>query len=326
VKTLRIGIIGCGGMAARHADAYAKLDGVELAAFCDVIGPKAEAFASDRGGEAFTDTAAMLDAARLDAVSVTTTPTAHCAPAVAALERGVHVLCEKPLAPSVAEAAAMVDAAARAGRTLMTGHTYRFREEIIKTKELLQAAAIGKPLFAHNTFSGEWRGVVDSWFVRPEVSGGGIVLDNGSHSIDLFHHLFGDTRRVWASLDRVNETIKVEDTALILTEHESGVRGTIELSWSVPKPREWYLEIHGTHGSIRVKFGEVQLWTSRSPDWTRSPTNAEYQNGFDRMIDCFVKSIRTRTPPPVDGRDGLRAIEVIEEIYHQAPAGLTGRA
>jgi len=235
------------------------------------------------------------------------------------------VLCEKPLAPSVADAAAMVDAAALAERTLMTGFTYRFREEIIRTKELLKAAAIGKPLFAHNTFSCLWHGVVDSWFVRPEVSGGGIVLDNGSHSIDLFHHLFGDTRRVWASLDRLNDAIEVEDTALIMTEHESGVRGTIELSWSVPKPRDAYLEIVGTNGTLQVAFGQVRLWTSQSAEWTTCPVSAEYQNGFDRMIAHFVESIRTGTPPPVNGRDGLRAIEVIEQIYRQAPAGVTGR-
>jgi predicted dehydrogenase len=325
VNALRVGIIGCGNMANNHAKAWTKLHGVELTAFADTAQPKAAKLAGEYGGHAYGDAAEMLDTERLDAVSVTTPPTAHCAPTVAALECGAHVLCEKPLAPSTADAAAMVDAADRAKRMLMTGFTYRFREDVIKTKELLRNGDIGKPLFAHNSFSCQWRGVVDSWFVRPAISGGGIVLDNASHSIDLFHHLFGDTRRVCASLDRLNEAIDVEDTALILTEHESGVRATIELSWSVPRPREWYLEIYGTDGTIRVKFGEVQLWTSGSADWTICRTNAEYQNGFDRMIARFVECIRTNTPLPVSGRDGLRAIEVIEQIYDQAPTTVTGR-
>ncbi len=238
----------------------------------------------------------------------------------------MHVLCEKPLAASIEDAAEMVRTADEANVTLMTGYSYRFRQEIVTTKELLKGGAIGKPLFAHNVFSCRMDGVADSWLVDQAVSGGGIVLDNGSHSIDLFHHLFGDMRRVCASLDRLNEAIAVEDTALILTEHESGVSGTIELSWSVPRPREWYLEIYGTDGTIQVKFGEVRHSSAGAADWTTSPGCLDFQDGFDRMIAHFVESVSTGTPPSVNGRDGLRAIEVIEQIYREAPADLTGRA
>jgi len=326
MDTMHIGIIGCGGIARCHAKAYAKLDGVEFAAFCDIAEHKAAEFVEQYGGRAFGSVDAMLDAGRLDAVSVATTPVAHHGPAIAALGRGVHVLCEKPLAASVENAADMVRIAEESNALLMTGYPYRFREEIVTTKELLKGGAIGKPLFAHNTFSCRADRIAETWFVNRAVSGGGIVLDNGSHSIDLFHHLFGDTRRVHASLDRLNTTIEVEDTALIMTEHESGVSGTIELSWSVPRPREWYLEIYGTKGTIQVKFGEVRYGNTASAEWHTRPGCLDFQDGFDRMIAHFVQCVRTGTTPSPGGRDGLRAIEVIEQIYREAPADVTGQA
>jgi predicted dehydrogenase len=323
---LHIGIVGCGNIAGCHAKAYTKLDGIELAAFCDIEEQKAAKFVQQYGGRAFGSLDAMLDADRLDAVSVATTPTAHRGPAIAALERGVHVLCEKPLAPSAADAAAMVQAADGSKAMLMTGYPYRFRVEPMIAKEWLKGGMIGKPLFAHNSFSGHWAGVVDSWFVRPAISGGGIVLDNGSHSIDLFHYLFGSTRQVHASLSRVNSAIEVEDTALILTEHDSGVSGSIELSWSVPRSHDWYLEIYGTEGTIKIKFGEARYITATSDEWQTRPGCTDFQDGFDRMIAHFVGCLRTGTPPSPSGRDGLRAIEVIEQIYREAPAEVTGRA
>jgi predicted dehydrogenase len=325
MQQLRIGIIGCGGIANCHAKAYAKLDGIEFTAFCDIVKPKAAKFVEQYGGEAFDSVDAMLEAGRLDAVSVATTPTAHRGPAVAALKRGVHVLSEKPLAGSVADATAMVRAADETNAILMTGYPYRFRVEIATVQELLKGGAIGTPLFAHNTFSAHFDGVAKTWFVNRAISGGGIVLDNGSHAIDLFHHLFGDTRRAYASLKRLNEAIHVEDTALILTEHESGVSGTIELSWSVPAPREWYLEIYGTQGTIQVKYGQVRHRDAASAQWTTRPGCTDFQDGFDRQIAHFVQCVRTGTAPMVTGRDGLRAIEVIEQLYRQAPAEVTGR-
>ena len=325
MSKLRVGLVGCGNIAGCHAKAYAKLDGVELAAFCDIEEQKAGRFVEQYGGRAFADVDAMLAAVKLDAVSVATTPTAHRGPAIAALERGVHVLCEKPLASSAADAAAMVRAADESNAVLMTGYPYRFRVEPMTAKEWLEGGLIGKPLFAHNSFSGHWAGVVDSWLVRPAISGGGIVLDNGSHSIDLFHYLFGNMRRVHASLSRVNGGIEVEDTALILTEHDSGVSGTIELSWSVPRSHEWYLEIYGTEGTIQVKFGQARYANIASAEWHTHPGCPDYQDGFERMIARFIECLRTGTPPSPSGRDGLRAIEIIEQIYDQAPTAITGR-
>jgi predicted dehydrogenase len=326
MSKLRIGIVGCGNIAGCHARAYTKLDGIELAAFCDIEEQKAARFVEQYSGRAFADVEAMLKADRLDAVSVATTPTAHRGPAIAALKRGVPVLCEKPLAPSVADGAAMVQAAEQSKAMLMTGYPYRFRVEPMTAKEWLKGGVIGQPLFAHNSFSGQWLGVVDSWFVQPAISGGGIVLDNGSHSIDLFHYLFGNVRQVHASLSRVNSGIEVEDTALILTEHDSGVSGSIELSWSVPRSHDWYLEIYGTQGTIKIRFGEARYITAASDEWQTRPGCTDFQEGFDRMIAHFVQCLRTGTPPSPSGRDGLRAIEVIEQIYRQAPPKITGRA
>ena len=315
-KNVYIGVIGCGDIANYHIKAYDKNEYAKLVAFCDIEEKKALKFAEQYGTEHRIDYRELLEnIEKLDAISICTPPVSHKEIAVAALKKNVNVLCEKPLAINAAEAEEMVDAAAESSAFLMTAYPFRFREEMLKTKQLLEKGTIGTPLFAHNSFSFLVEDIHQRWFTKKEISGGGIIIDNGSHATDIFHFLFGEIADVAARATIHDPRNKVEDNALILLGMKNGLYGTIELSWSVPFPEEDYLEIYGSSGTITVSSGYARYRNSDSKQWVYIQTDPAFQAGFDNEIDHFIHCIRNKKQPRSTGADGLKALQVIEKIY-----------
>ncbi len=315
-KDVYIAVIGCGGISNCHIKAYGKNQYAKLVVFCDIEEKKTLKFAEQYGAEHYIDYRELLEnIEKLDAISICTPPVSHKEIAVAALKKNVNVLCEKPLAINAAEAEEMVDAAAQSSAFLMTAYPFRFREEMLKTKQLLEKETIGTPLFAHNAFSFLVENIHQTWFTKKEISGGGIIIDNGAHAIDIFHFLFGDIADVAARTRIHDRRNKVEDNALILLEMKSGLCATIELSWSVPFPQEDYLEIYGSRGTITVSSRYVRYRNSDSKQWVYAQTDPAFQAGFDNEINHFIHCIRSKEQPRSTGEDGLRALQIIEKIY-----------
>src|SRR6266851_4505145 len=190
---------------------------------------------------------------RIDAVYIATPVALHAPQTIAALTKGKHVLCEKPVAMNYAEASKMVQVAHETGRTLGIAYYRRMYPKVQRAMQLIEQGAIGKPVLAeanhHSALPAE--GAFRAWLLDPKLAGGGPLFDVASHRIDLFNYLFGKPVRVTAQLSNAVHQIPVEDNATVLIEYESGVRGIVDVRWHSNITRDQF-RIVGTDGEMNL--------------------------------------------------------------------------
>lgn len=340
---LKVGIIGCGKIAElRHAPEYTENPNCQLAGFYDFVPERARALGEQFGAPAFDSVQALLE--NVDAVSVCSANNAHAAATIQALEAGRHVLCEKPMATTLADCEAMVAAARKSGKLLMLGHNQVFAPAHVKARELIRAGEIGRPLMFHTTFghSGPeiWTGTGNTWFFDKKRAALGALADLGIHKTDLMHYLLDDEIvKVSATIRTLNKTypdgtpISVDDNALCLYETAKGVVGTLHVSWTLYNSREDNsTRLYGTEGVLRMyddpdcplilerRDGSIV----RFDDLERITTNDEQKAGKRRstgVIDAFVDAIVAGKPTPASGEQALKAMRVIFAAGESAKAG-----
>lgn len=310
--SLRIGIIGCGGIGRTHFNAWSQA-GYAPVALVDTVPGAAVALAGSSGAQAYTDIATFLAEASLDIVSICTPPSTHRELVVAAMAAGVHVLCEKPLAPTVADCEAMIAAASTANKLLSVGFCHRFQPHIETMKALIDAGAIGDVIMFRNRFAGHMANVESKWFSDPVLAGGGVMMDTSVHSVDLFRHLIGDAVSIQASaVTRTTElgpALRVEDTAVILLTSDTGVIGTIEASWRTP-PGEWVVTVYGTRGTLTMDYDSMQLWQSDATGQRQQVAVADGDR-FVNEVAHFAKCVAGQAQLRVTAADGLAATHIL---------------
>jgi len=317
--TLRVALVGAGGIGKTHLGAWKSVPDAKVVAIVDADRGRAQEAAAAISGPAFEDVGEMLKSVRPDAVDTCTPPSAHRAPAEAALAAGCHVICEKPLAQSPGEARAIVAAAESSGKLLMTAFCHRFHPPVAKLKELIAAGELGDVRMFRNRFAGPFSGVENTWFSMPTVSGGGCLMDTSVHSVDLFRFLVGEVTRAQGAMTTVLPALagRAEDTAAMLLTAESGAVGTIEASWALQAGVN-VVEVYGTRG---VAF--IHYW-----DGFQSRYKTEAMAGFEPLpeegdrfvgeLTHFANAALGRAELAVTGRDGLRAVEIVHEAYASA--------
>jgi len=316
MSELKIGIVGCGGIGAVHVKSWAQVEGARIVAACDADAERAEA----TGAKAYTDFGAMLEGEELDAVDICTPPHLHASIAVAALERGLPVLCEKPLARTPEEARELVQAAEQRGTLLMTAFCHRFHPPVEWVRDLLQSGKLGRPLMFRNRFGTRFKGVEERWFSNGEISGGGTLMDTSVHSVDLFRYLVGEIRSASGAVHSFHPSIRsVEDSAAMVVQGEDGAIGVIEASWMTPWSAN-VVEIYAERGVAVIDYntGETRYILEGEADWTKAQPEAG--DRFVRELQHFAAVLRGEAEPRMTGRDGLRAVEVIHQVYAGAGA------
>ena len=237
--TLRWGILGCGNVAEyKGGPPLYTVDDSELIAVMRRDGAKAESFAERHGAKRFyTDIDALLADDELNAIYIATHPYLHCEQTLRVAAAGKHVLCEKPMAMTVEECQRMVDACHDAGVTLMLAYYRNFYPNIVKMKALMDEGAIGDVVLArinHTGFYDPTRHDLHSWRVDPKISGGGVLMDLGSHRISLLQYLMGEVESVRGYAETVHLDIAVDDSAVFTLRFESGrMRLQISIGTSV---------------------------------------------------------------------------------------------
>lgn len=315
-------IIGAGNMGRIHAAAYANA-GAKVVAVCDVDGAQAERLAAELHATAYTSIDEMMTHACPLMVSVCTPPSDHVATASAMLRRGIPVLCEKPLAESVAGAQAILAAAQEGGTVCMTGFCHRFHEPVRQIKDKLEAGEIGEPVLFRNRFAYHFQGVGQTWFADRRVSGGGTLMDTSVHSLDLYRFLIGEISHVAAQLTTVTPGLSVEDNSVLLVNGPEGVPGIIEASWTTPIG-ESMLVIYGTKGNLAVDyaagdFGIARIQRAGEPAPEELPRSAH--NRFTAEVAHLIHCMNAGLEPSPNGHDGLRVLQVIEAAYHAQGQG-----
>jgi len=251
---LRIGFIGCGGIAnQKHFPGMAQEDGVDLVAFCDIVKERADKGAKEYGtsdAKVYTDYRELLKDAAIDAVHVLTPNVAHCEITVAALEAGKHVLCEKPMAATTADAEKMLEARDKSGKMLTIGYQYRHLHEAAIAKKVIDDGWLGDIYYAEASYVRR-RGV-PTWgvFMDKEKQGGGPLIDIGTHALDLTLHLMDNYE-----VDHVIGT-SFEKLGRLLEPDEQG-----QTSWFQGMPDPWNNKTYEVEdfavGYIKMKNGAV---------------------------------------------------------------------
>jgi predicted dehydrogenase len=315
---MRVGIIGLGRAGRVHQDAWRAVPGVEVAAICDPA-PAVRRAARAEKVAAYADPGEMLDAVPLDAVSICSPPVFHAPLALACLERGLDVLCEKPLATNGRAALRMAQAAARTGRTLLLATKFRHVPDLAAARELIAAGEIGEPVAFEIDFSSmvDMRG---RWNARRALAGGGVIIDNGCHAFDIVSYLFGTVTRVHATRLKPVQDIPVEDSATILVGVGRGLVGRIDLSWSLQTGRETYVTIYGSRGTIEVGWRGSRLKVAGKPVREIGPGYDKHA-AHRRMMAAFVGVVAGSARPWISPGEGLRTVAAVEAAYHSLRSG-----
>lgn len=315
-KSVRIGIVGCGQIGRWHLDAYKLNPQVKLVAFADTDFNRAQKFAKETGAVAYSSHKEMIEHENLEGVSICTVPSTHRDIAIDLLTAGINVLCEKPLAISVTQAQEMVDKAKEKNLLLLTGFKFRFFDEVQKAKEMLEKGSLGKILNFRLMFGG-YMDMAGSWYSRKEISGGGVIMDNSCHAIDLIRYLFGEVDSISAQV-RTYQDIGVEDTAKLSLFMKNGLFGAVDISWDLPIPSKAYLEIYGEDGTALLELGGITYKFKTWNEWKRVLNQANSKEAFSRQTKHFVDSIVNKKPTILDNEDGLKTQIVIEAAYESA--------
>jgi len=317
---VRVGIVGCGGIAGSHVAGYQACERAEIVAAMDVNPERAKALAARAGARAYTDLNEMLDREAPDAVSLLTPPKFHHEAALPVLERGVHVLSEKPLAFTAAEAEEMVEAAASHNALLLVAVCHRFHEPVVRARKLIADGALGALTTYRNRFGYRKGTPDDETRLR-----GGILLDNGAHSADLFRFLVGEVSRAmaWAP---ASERGAIEDLCNVTAVWESGdgVAGVVELNGAAGRCPS-VIEIYGTEGTAVIEYGgRSQFVPAGKGDAV--PLDGEGLPGnhrFLREVRHFVQCVLGEEEPLIGGEEGLRGMRILEATYEAVCEGKT---
>lgn len=272
--------------------------------------------AAPYGVRAFTSLDAALAAGGADVVYVASPVFLHAPQTLAALRAGKLVLCEKPMAMNYAEAKLMVEAARTAGKTLGVAYYRRAYPKVGRAKELIRAGAIGKPVLAYITCQ-DWRsgeGTERNWLVDPNQAGGGPLFDVGSHRIDVLNLLFGEPRRVTGQLSNAVQSLDVEDSATVLIDYASKVRGIVDVRWNSHVRRD-ELRIIGTDG-------EMDLSPLSGPDLIYPGGREELPPSANFHFPCienYVAAVLDGAPLLASGESSLWTDWVTEQVVLQNP-------
>lgn len=315
----RIGVVGAGGIGKTHLKAWAA-NGISPAAIAEPNSPARDAAVAEYGGVGFDNGVALIASGTVDAVSVCTPPAFHADLVVTALESGVAVLCEKPLAHTLTDAERIAKAAAESGTLLAVGFCHRFQPHIVRLKELIDGGELGSILTFRNRFAGHNSTVDQTWFSDPAISGGGALADTSIHSIDLFRYLVGEPiaaqALISATSNELGSALRVEDTAILTVQTGAGALGSIETSWRTPAG-EWTVTVHGSRGAAVVDYTSMTLRTSRNgAEWI--DVDVADGNRFALQAADFLECLANGSAPRAGVADGLAANRILDAAYRSA--------
>ncbi|MBU0714128.1 MAG: Gfo/Idh/MocA family oxidoreductase [Verrucomicrobia bacterium] len=309
--------MGCGGIANSHLGGYQKNE-VEVTAVTDMNPAAAKSFAEKAGPSAkcFADFKALLNSGAVDMVSICTPPNAHADAAVMALSKNIHVLCEKPLAGSIASARKIHESAQKSSAMIMTAFRHRYLPAMVKIKELLDADTIGTVVFFNNIFCGPSFAMKDKWFTKKAIAGGGCIFDTNSHSVDLFRFLMGEVIEQKAVMHRHFEGTDVEDAGTIIVKSKKGVLGSMTSAF-VAGTGKAFIDIMGQKGEIFYDYcdpDKVKIKLINKQEWEIK--TVEPSGGFTEQIAHFLGAINGKHKLSCTSFDGLRAVEIIQSTYN----------
>jgi predicted dehydrogenase len=336
---VKYAVIGCGAIGQRrHIPEAADNPRSVVAALVDPVKDRVEALAEQYGAEAYTDHKQMLKQADVDAVVVAGPNKLHASQSIDALRAGKHVLCEKPMATSRADAKKMIQAAEKAGKSLMIGLNQRLMPPHVKAKQLLKSGVLGKPLTFRTAFkhAGPEGWAIDgakSWFFDASTAFMGVTGDLGVHKADLMRWLLDqEFSEVCATIttlhkkDTKGKLIGLDDNAMLVLKTDGGVVGSMILSWTNYGPEENYTVVYCEKGVMHIgsdpTYGVIVEYANGDREMHKVGEMAtNVKQVASGVIDAFTDAIRRKKKPEIDGTEGFKCLNVILTAMDAAKEG-----
>ncbi len=360
-ETMRFGVVGCGAIGPTHMGAIQQIADAELVAIADTNREKAEAAAQKHNvGTIYDSLDALLADPKVDAVCICTPSGRHADGAVKAMRAGKHVVVEKPMDVSLEACDRMIAAEDETGKTLAIISQHRFDAATVLVKDAIDSGKLGKIVLADATVkwwrtqnyydSGDWRG---TW----AMDGGGALMNQGVHTVDLLQWLTGGVASLYAQTrTAAHERIEVEDIAVAALTFQNGAIGTLTATTAAWEGFPVRIDIYGTEGTailegdrlktLKLKTGEeyqseeaavhavsvARGGTASVKDeaatrltlpsgGAAADPGAVWGDAHRAQIEDFMRAVRTGTKPLIDGRGGKKPLEIITGVYRSARSG-----
>ena len=330
---VHVGLIGAGNISDTHARAATAIPGVTIGAVHAPTLAHAQGLAARHGAAAYETLDGLLSHRPLDMVAIGSPSGLHAEQGIAAARRGLHVLVEKPIDVTTVRTDALIAAAARSGVTLGVIFQDRLKPDVQRLKALVDAGRLGSPILADAAVKwyrppsyyreSRWRGT-------RTLDGGGALINQGVHTVDLLLWLFGPVRRVFAKAAAKLHEIDVEDTAVAVLEFENGALGTLEAATSAFPGYSRRIELTGANGTLILDGDTLSAIDLHDAAVDERPTPRSVAtvsaaspvvadaSAHQRVFEDFLRAVSQRTAPCCDGRGGRESVALIEAIYTSA--------
>lgn len=318
---LKVGLVGAGMIGRVHAQAYAAIRGAELVGVADTQADAAAKLAEASGVRAYRSLEELVSSENPDIIDICLPTYLHKPVTLQAADFGKHVFCEKPIAPALEDAQAMIDACRKAGVKLMIGHVLRFSPDYVMAKQLVDENRLGRVgtvrLLRESAMPG-W----SSWFADAGKSGG-VLLDLAIHDIDWLRWTFGEAERVYSkSLERGKDM--PGEHAFVSIRMKSGAIAHVTGSWAQPDGFRAFLEVAGTEGVVTLDSNDTAaVKTSVRTDGQTQHSSASplkldpYAAELQHFVDCIVHN----REPLVSGEEAYRSLELALAAIRSADSG-----
>lgn len=339
---MRVGLIGAGAIGAVRAVALARTRNCQLMGVHDVDEHRARSVAPN--ARYYPTARELIETPEIDAVIISTPPQYHEPLSLAAFAAGKHVLVEKPMAATVEACRSMASAATKAGLVLAVGYNHRYFEALKLVRDTVQSGALGTlshvRAYAGHTGLSEFKA---PWMYDPSIMGGGALMDNGTHVIDLVRYVMGDVTEVYGhASNRIWNIDGVEDNALVLVRSSEGVTASIQASWSEWKGYRFFVEAYGDLGMARAYYAPMMTTVikldkpggkknTRRYYYPRTILREKISGWQSTVIQTFVEELEDfasmASGASPSGRmatavDGIRAVQIAAGVYSSSQSGM----
>jgi predicted dehydrogenase len=313
-RELRFGLVGAGRIAESYASAFQAAENATLTCIADNRPDAAASMAEKQGCAHFDSHQAMAESGLIDAVVVTTPPATHGPICLHFLDRRIPVLCEKPVSLN-AEDARLIRKRAGESRTVFTmASKFRYAEDVVRAHNIVSSGILGQIVLFENTFMSH----VDMstrWNADPAISGGGVLIDNGTHSVDIMRYFLGPLSAIHAVSGIRLQELAVEDTVHVTVRAENGATGRVDLSWSINKQCDDYIAIYGTKGTLRVGWKGSYYRQDASSAWVQFGHGYDKVQAFRDQIENFSAAAQGLERLVIESSDAVASVDIILAGY-----------
>jgi UDP-N-acetylglucosamine 3-dehydrogenase len=320
----RIGIIGAGGIANKHATAWKNVEGAQVVAIADLAPERAASLAERTGAKAYASVEALLTDIAIDVADICVPTLQHIPVAMACLAKRIPTICEKPIARTVADARELVDAFSATGVPLAPAHVVRFFQDFSAIRDQINSGAVGNPAVVRITRGGPFPRGTDNWYGDPAQSGG-VLLDLSLHDFDWLRYTFGEVERVTANCLMAQGTID-RDYSLAVLRFKSGVIAHVEGTWVHTDGFRVEVEVSGDKGVLEhssqfpyaVKVRKNAVEAGPAVAFPESPT---FTDPYSAELAELLAYVTEGTPARVTSEDGVASLAIAGACWKSAQTG-----